>query len=150
MLGKLLRSLESSGQADNTWILLWSDHGWHLGKEHWGKDDGIERHVPLIIVPPEIGAPEEFEPGTVCDELVNPIDLYPTLIDTSEIFQKTRNWMWQSPPLVVNPNADWSDHTVTTFGRGNHAITGKRWRYIQYFDGSAEPGDRSRDPLRVA
>ena len=49
-------------------------------------------------------------------------------------------------PLVNNPDCEWSNHTVTTFGRGNHAITSKRWRYIQYFDGSAELYDRSKDP----
>lgn len=48
--------------------------------------------------------------------------------------------------MVADPKADWSDHTVTTFGRGNHSISGKRWRYIQYFDGSAELYDRERDP----
>lgn len=77
MLGKLLHSLESSGQADNTWILLWSDHGWHLGeKEHWGKATGWYRatRVPLIIVPPEKGAPEGFVPGSVCNQPVNLID----------------------------------------------------------------------------
>ena len=149
MLGKLLHSLESSGQADNTWILLWSDHGWHLGeKEHWGKATGWYRatRVPLIIVPPENGAPEGFQPGSVCDQPVNLIDLYPTLIGIGSLPKNDQLDGQSLVPLVANPNADWSDHTVTTFGRGNHAITGKRWRYIQYFDGRAELYDRDRDP----
>lgn len=149
MLGKLLHSLESSGQADNTWILLWSDHGWHLGeKEHWGKATGWYRatRVPLIVVPPEKGAPEGFAPGSVCDQPVNLIDLYPTLIDIGKLPENAQLDGQSLIPLVANPKADWSDHTVTTFGRGNHSITGKRWRYIQYFDGSAELYDRERDP----
>lgn len=149
MLGKLLHSLESSGQADNTWILLWSDHGWHLGeKEHWGKATGWYRatRVPLIIVPPEKGAPEGFVPGSVCNQPVNLIDLYPTIIDIGNLPDKSQLDGQSLVPLVADPKADWSDHTVTTFGRGNHSISGKRWRYIQYFDGSAELYDRERDP----
>ena len=149
MLGKLVHSLESSGQADNTWILLWSDHGWHLGeKEHWGKATGWYRatRVPLMIVPPENGAPKGFTPGSVCHQPVNLIDLYPTLIDIGNLPENSHLDGQSLVPLVASPKSVWTGHTVTTFGRGNHAITGKRWRYIQYFDGSGELYDRDRDP----
>ena len=64
-IGRLLAALDQSGAANNTWIVLWSDHGWHLGeKEHWGKWTGWERstRVPLMIVPPKRLA-KQFAPG---------------------------------------------------------------------------------------
>ena len=149
LIGKLLGALRESSHADNTWIVLWSDHGWHLGeKEHWGKATGWHRstRVPLLIVPPASVAPDGFEPGTICARPVNLIDLFPTLAEISGHPAGAEIAGRSLLPLIANPQAKWSDHTVTTFGRGNHAISTPRWRYIQYFDGSAELYDRKTDP----
>jgi len=149
LVGSLVDALDGSSAADDTWVVLWSDHGWHLGeKEHWGKATGWYRatRVPLLIVPPKANPPEGFVPGRECERPVNLIDLFPTITAMAGLPAKNgvegRNLL----PLVANPDAKWSEHTVTTFGRGNHAITTERWRYIQYFDGSAELYDRKTDP----
>ncbi|MEM7010944.1 MAG: sulfatase [Verrucomicrobiota bacterium] len=149
LLGQLLGALEKSPHAANTWIVLWSDHGWHLGeKEHWGKATGWFRatRVPLMIVPPKNSAPDGFEPDGRCDHPVNLIDLFPTIVDM--VGEPARDDLEGTSllPLVAKPDAKWNDHTVTTFGRGNHAISTKRWRYIRYFDATEELYDRATDP----
>ena len=149
LLGGLFNELERSQHANNTWILLWSDHGWHLGeKDHWGKATGWFRatRVPLIIVPPPSVRGDGFQSGTKCDQPVNLIDLFPTVVEMAGLSPSDELEGQSLLPLVRNPDSPWKDHTVTTFGRGNHAITAKRWRYIQYFDGSAELYDRATDP----
>ena len=149
LIGGLLRELDRSEHAKNTWIVLWSDHGWHLGeKDHWGKATGWFRatRVPLMIVPPLSAMPNGFHAGSKCDQPVNLIDLFPTIAEMAGLKPDIGLEGTSLLPLVGNPDSDWLDHTITTFGRGNHAITTKRWRFIQYFDGSAELYDRSKDP----
>ncbi len=149
LLGRLIESLEQSEHSQNTWIVLWSDHGWHLGeKDHWGKATGWYRstRVPLMIVPPTSVKLSGFRPGSQCDQPVNLIDLFPTIANIAGLPTSEDLSGKSLLPLVANPTTRWPDHTVTTFGRGNHAITTQRWRYIQYFDGSAELYDRDSDP----
>ncbi|MEM9643748.1 MAG: sulfatase, partial [Planctomycetota bacterium] len=83
-IGRLIDELDRGTLGDNTVIMLWSDHGWHLGeKQHWGKWTGWERstRVPLIVIPPRRDAGEYAAGGSRCDEPVSLIDLYPTLVD---------------------------------------------------------------------
>jgi arylsulfatase A-like enzyme len=149
LIGGLLDEFDRGQHAENTWIVLWSDHGWHLGeKDHWGKATGWFRstRVPLMIVPPRSAKPDGFKPGTRCDQPVNLIDLFPTVAAMAGLEPGDGLEGRSLLPLVSDPDSDWPDYTVTTFGRGNHAITTRRWRFIQYFDGSAELYDRSTDP----
>ena len=99
-----------------------------------------------MIVPPPAARPAGFRPGTRCDKAVNLIDLFPTVIAMAGLEPSNELEGASLLPLVNDPESAWTDHTVTTFGRGNHAITTKRWRFIQYFDGSAELYDRATDP----
>lgn len=151
-IGKVVDALDASPHRDNTLVVLWSDHGWHLGsKEHWGKFTGWERstHVPLIIVPPPamLKDIEGFAAGTTCSLPVSLIDLYPTLMELLEI-APPGDLDGQSlvGPMIQGDSAAWRDHTVTTFGRGNHAIRTDRWRFIHYFDGSRELYHMENDP----
>lgn len=149
LLGKLIEALDRGPHAGNTWIVLWSDHGWHLGeKQHWGKATGWYRatRVPLMIVPPRDSPPVGFQAGQPCDHPVNLLDLFQTITDMTGLPAKDGVEGRSLLPLVSDPGADWDDHTVTTFGRGNHAITTKRWRYIRYFDATEELYDRRVDP----
>lgn len=78
-IGKVLDALDTLGLADSTVVVLWGDHGWHLGDSQlWGKHALFERslHAPLIIRAPGIG-----QPGQRSDALVETLDLYPTLVD---------------------------------------------------------------------
>ena len=148
-IGKVIDALDSSDFAENTWIVLWSDHGWTLGeKSHWGKQDlwRGSGHVPLIIVPPKNTRPKGFKPGTRCNAPVNLLDLYPTLIDMCELPERSELEGQSLLPLVHDPDAKCSEATVMTVGRGSHAVCDRRWRYIHYYDGSEELYDHRVDP----
>ncbi len=148
-VGKVVDALDRSEQADNTWIVLWSDHGWSLGeKEHWGKHDpwrGSLR-VPLVIVPPRGAPPRGFAPGSRCDAPVSLLDLYPTLIDACGLPMRSELEGRSLLPLVGDPRREWTRHVVASVGRGTHSVFTERWRYIRYFDGSEELYDLEVDP----
>lgn len=149
LVGQLLTALQGSEFAENTLVVLWSDHGWHLGeKEHWGKATGWLRstRVPLIIVPPKNAAPAGFTPNSISERVVNLLDLAPTLADFAAIPLREA-WEGNSLlPLIGNPAQDWQEYTHTTFGLGNHTVSTARWQYIHYFDDTAELYDIQRDP----
>jgi arylsulfatase A-like enzyme len=149
LVGRLIETLDDSAYADNTWIILWSDHGWALGeKEHWGKHTPWAEsvRVPLIIVPPRSAWPKGFRPGTRCDAMVNLLDLYPTLIEACGLPMREELEGRSLVPLVRDPQTPWSEATVTTVGRSTHSVCTKNWRYIHYFDGSEELYDLKSDP----
>ncbi len=78
-VGKVLDALDRTGLAENTVVVLWGDHGWHLGEQQvWGKHAPFERALrsPLIV-----RAPGVTGGGTVCPTPVETIDLYPTLVE---------------------------------------------------------------------
>jgi arylsulfatase A-like enzyme len=78
-VGKVLDALDSLGLTDSTIVVLWGDHGWHLGDSQiWGKHALFERtvHSPLIIRAPGIA-----RAGARCEALVETLDIYPTLVD---------------------------------------------------------------------
>lgn len=149
LVGNLMAALEKSPYADNTLVVLWSDHGWHLGeKEHWGKATGWYRstRIPLLIIPPKNQTPEGFKAHSESARMVNLLDLAPTLAEMTNIPGK-KDWQGNSlVPLIQNPDQEWQEYTHTTFGRGNHTISTPRWQYIHYFDGTAELYDLERDP----
>jgi len=148
-VGKLLDALENSPYSDNTLIIFWSDHGWHLGeKEHWGKFTPWERsvHTSMIIVPPKKYQPKGFIPGTRCDALVSLLDIYPTLLEMCHLEPKTDLEGQSLLPLLMNPDTAWNFPQVTTIGIGNHSVRTKNWRYIKYFDGTEELYDHRSDP----
>ena len=149
LIGNIIAALEESGHADNTLIVMWSDHGWHLGeKEHWGKATGWYRstRIPLVIVPPRKSPPAGFEPGLDSLRLVNLLDLAPTIADFTGV-PMLDQWEGNSlKPLVSDPDRDWQEYTITTFGLGNHTVSTERWQYIHYFDGSEEFYDLQNDP----
>ncbi len=82
-VGKLLSQLEASGVSDNTVVILWGDHGWHLG-EHavWGKHTLFEESLrsPLIVSYPGIS-----EPGKSTNSMVETIDIFPTLCELAHL-----------------------------------------------------------------
>lgn len=143
MVGRLLDKLDATGRADNTIIVLWSDHGYHLGDKEccvkftlWEKAN----RVPFIIV-----APSVTKPGTVCERPVSLVDIYPTLIELAGLPAKADNDGRSLIPLLKDPNRKWTPALMTE-GPGNHAVRTDRWRYIRYSDGVEELYDHSKDP----
>jgi arylsulfatase A-like enzyme len=142
-IGRLIDALEKSSYSTNTIIIFFSDHGFNLGeKQHWTKSVLWEEStkVPLIIVAPGI-----TKPNTTCERTVSLMDIYPTLITLCNFHQKDSLEGIDISPLLKNPNQKWNHPSVSTMGRGNHAIRTERWRYIRYNDNSEELYDHSTD-----
>jgi len=159
LVGRVIDALDKSPHADNTWIILWSDHGWSLGeKEHWGKHVPWRESVrmPLMVIPPKNALPKGFTAGVRCNARVSLLDLYPTLLDacslpTPPALPLARGGAVRLEgksllPLVANPAAEWNNAVVSTVGRATHSVSTDRWRYIRYFDGSEELYDLRDDP----
>ena len=148
-IGRLLDALDRSGSAENTWIVLWSDHGWHLGeKEHWGKWTAWERstRVPLILVPPNTQSARYSKAGARCDQPVSLIDLYPTLMDVCGVEAPNGLHGQSLADLLRDPAQETERVVVTMFDEGNSSVRSKRWRYIRYKDGNEELYDMIDDP----
>ena len=117
-------------------------------KEHWGKHTPWRNstQVPFIIVPPKGKSIGDFKPGTKCNQPVNLLDIYPTLVEMANLPKKEGLSGKSLLPLIENPNSEWDEATVTTIAHGNHAIHTKTWSYIHYYDGSEELYNIKNDP----
>ncbi len=142
-IGRLLDALDRSPHKENTIIVLWGDHGWHLGeKQHWRKFALWEEatRMPYIWV-----APGVTKPGGVCNRTVDLMSLYPTLCDLCGISIPKHVEGESIKALLADPGAMWNRPAVTTFHRNNHAVRTERWRYIHYADGGEELYDHDKD-----
>ncbi len=143
-IGRLLDGLENSPARDNTIVVLWGDHGWHLGeKQHWRKFALWEEatRVPLIIA-----APGVTKANTLCKRPVDLMSLYPTLCDLSGIDIPKHIEGKSIRQLLEQPDAKWDGVAVTTHGYKNHTVRDQRWRYIRYANGDEELYDHGADP----
>lgn len=144
MVGRLLKALNDGPLAKNTVIILWSDHGYHLGqKQHWEKFSLWEQttRVPLIIA-----APGKFKVGEKCKQAVSLLDIYPTLNELCGLTAKNGLSGRSLVPLLKNPEKETGRAVLITQGFNNHAVRSKDWRYIRYADGSEELYDQVNDP----
>ncbi|MBI9072954.1 MAG: sulfatase [Melioribacteraceae bacterium] len=142
-VGRVLDALDNSPYADNTIVVLFSDHGFHLGeKERWAKrsiwQDG--EGTPLIIAGPGIVK------GGVCDKPVQLLDIYPTLIELTGQQPNPKHEGNSLKLLLENPTISWPFTARSSFGPENVAIVSEHYRYIHYSDGSEELYDRLNDP----
>ncbi len=153
-IGRLLEALEREGLAERTIVVVWSDHGYHLG-EHggvWQKRTLFEEsaRTPLFI-----RAPGARGNGRVCRRVVELVDLYPTLADLCGL-TPPRNLAGRSlRPLLDDPEAEWREAAVTQILRpgDGQPVMGRslrtaRWRYTEWNEGAAgaELYDHDSDP----
>lgn len=144
LVGRLMEALDKSAYKDNTVIVFWGDHGWHLGeKEHWRKFALWEEatRAPLIWVAPGI-----TKPDSVCERTVDFMSIYPTLMDLCGIAKPAHVEGPSIKPLLADPKAKWDLPAITTFGHQNHAVRTEGWRYIRYANGDEELYDEAADP----
>jgi arylsulfatase A-like enzyme len=152
MLGRVLDALEAGPHRDNTIVVLWSDHGWHLGeKQHWQKFTGwrVCDRVPLMVRVPKgaPGLPDGTRAGSICARPVNLVDLFATLTDLCGLPQKEGISDHSLVPLLKNPEAEWDHAAITQInGPDSYAISTKSWRLIHYSNGDEELYDIANDP----
>lgn len=142
-VGEVLNALEASPYAKNTIIVLWSDHGYHIGeKNRFAKHSLWEEatRVPLIIAGP--GLPAQQISGAPVELL----DLYPTLLDLCGLAPNPANEGNSLKPLLENPDAGWPHAALTTYGRNDHAVRTADFRFIHYENDAAELYDHRTDP----
>lgn len=151
MLGRVLDALESGPNTDNTIVVLWSDHGWHLGeKQHWQKYTAwrVCTRVPLMVRVPE-GTPglrKGTKAGTVSDQPVNLLSLFPTLTELAGLPTKADNDGPSLVPLLENPQSDWKHVSLTHLSNpGSYGLSAKDWRYVHYSNGEEELYDTIND-----
>lgn len=142
-IGRVIEALDASEHADNTIIVLWSDHGQHLGeKKHWRKQALWEEstRVPLFFSYP--GMPQR---GLRNDNPVSLIDLYPTLSALTGLPEQDLDGI-SLRKLLDDPDAGRGRPVLSTRYPRNHAIRSQDWRYIRYRDGTEELYDHRVDP----
>ncbi len=143
-VGRMLDALDKSPYRDNTIIVFWGDHGWHLGeKEHWRKFALWEEatRAPFIWV-----APGVTKSNGVCDRTVDFMSIYPTLCDLCGLPTPKHVEGASIKSLLADPKSAWDRAALTTHGFQNHAVRTEEYRYIRYADGSEELYDESKDP----
>lgn len=142
-VGRILAALEKAGLADNTIVVVWGDHGWHLGeKAKTGKNTLWDRgtKVPLIFAGPGVS------PHGRCTRPAELLDIYPTLIDLCGLTPRDDLEGISLLPQLRDATAERERPAITSHNQGNHGIRTERWRYIRYADGSEELYDMVADP----
>lgn len=144
-VGRVIDTLDRSPHADDTIVVLWSDHGWHLGEKlHWRKFALWEEatHNPMAFVVPGL-----TDRRGRCDEAVELLDIYPTLTELCGLQPREELEGISLVPQLEDPAAERERPAVTTFHWNNHSVRDERWRYISYHVGSEELYDHSKDEL---
>jgi len=142
-VGIVLEALKSSPHAENTLIVLWSDHGFHLGeKQHWAKRTLWEEstRVPLLFAGPNI------QPGEACPEPASLLDIYPTLVELCTLPANPHLEGLSLVPQLNEPTIPRDRPAITSSYFGNHSIRSRDWRLISYHDGATELYDHRTDP----
>ncbi len=142
-VGKVLDALRESEYADNTVVVLWSDHGYHVGeKNRFAKQSLWERSARSVLMfkVPRMGG------GGRCDAPVQLLDMYPPLLALCGLPANPQNEGHSLLPLLNDPNAAWDHIAFTSYGQGNLSMRSRTHRYIVYEDGSEELYDMTKDP----
>jgi len=143
-IGRLLEAFDKSAYKENTIIVLWCDHGWHLGeKQHWRKFALWEEatHAPLIWV-----APGVTQPGGRCERTIDFMTIFPTLCDLAGLPIPAHVQGKSIRTLLADPKAAWDQPAVTTYMFNNHTARTEDWRYIRYANGDEELYHDAEDP----
>lgn len=157
-VGRLLQAIEQLGLAQDTIVVFWSDHGYHLGEHNgiWQKRTLFEQcaRSPLIV-----RAPKAKGNGTASRRVVEFVDIYPTLMELAALTPKHKLAGRSLLPLLRDPLAPWDGHAITQVLRPADkrlakpvmgcSIRTDRWRYTEWGEGvhGVELYDHYSDPM---
>ncbi|WP_236973815.1 sulfatase [Membranihabitans maritimus] len=144
LVGEIINELKQSIYNKNTVVVLWSDHGWHLGtKNHWHKQTLWEEctKIPFII-----RAPNASGNGQLCDKPVDMVNVFPTLAALANLPAKKDIDGYDMTSLLEDPKSSWGYPAITEIGIGNVSVRSDKWRYILYNDGTEELYNSQSDP----
>ena len=143
-IGEVIKALEDSPYAKNTIIVLWSDHGQHLGeKRHFRKQALWEEatKVPLFFK-----VPNNKSNGQRSDQVVSLLDIYPTLTELCNLPKVLPLEGESLVPLLNSPDKKIDRSVLISWYYKNHAVRSNDWRYIHYRDGGEELYNHKTDP----
>ncbi len=141
-VGRLMQALDDLKLRENTIVILWGDHGWHLGEHNfWGKHNvmHLATNAPMIIAGPKIKA------GQRSNRLVEFVDIYPSLCDLAGITTKNKGLQGISfKQLLDKPNRPWKKAAFSKFGPAVSVIT-DRYNYAEFKNGEKMLYDLEND-----
>ena len=148
-VGRVIDALDQGPHAEDTNIILFSDHGYHIGEK-----DRVSKHslweestrVPLVVVPAKLKAVGFKESGKACSKPVGLIDLYPTMLEMCDLPPNKKNEGMSLVPLLRDPSKEWRFAILTTYARENHSLRSEHYRYLRLEDGAEEFYDHQTDP----
>ncbi|AWB68959.1 iduronate-2-sulfatase [Saccharobesus litoralis] len=157
-LGRVIDALKVTGLDKNTIVVLWGDHGYHLGDHgSWTKHSNYEQatHIPLLMVVPGV-----TEPGSVTKQITETVDIYPTLAELAGIsIPKTQQAIDGTSmlPVLQNANKRLRDHAYHVWRNPRYtglAIRTERYRLVKWLSNKGlepiiELYDYQQDPLET-
>ena len=142
-IGRIINKLDELNLRKNTVIILWGDHGWHLGEHNfWGKHNvmHLSSRSPLIVSTPR------GRPNQTCDRPVEFVDIYPTLLDLAGIKSANKGLEGTSFKILLQrPRSLWKKAAFSRYGPAISVVTPK-FNYIQYRSGEKMLFDLISDP----
>jgi len=142
-VGRLLQTLDELELRDNTIVILWGDHGWHLGEHNfWGKHNvmHLATRSPMMIAGPGVNARGE------CNRLVEFVDIYPALCELAGIQTVNKGLQGKSfVPLLTNPALPWKKEVFSRYGPARSVIT-EQYNYVEFRSGQNMLYDLKNDP----
>jgi arylsulfatase A-like enzyme len=148
-VARVLDALEASGLSDETIVVLWSDHGYHIGEKAISGKNSLWRHstrVPLIISVPDGLTQVDVPEGSKCQQPAELLDLYPTLAELAGLPIPAGQEGLSLVPQLSDPASERQRPAICSHNAGNHSVCDTRWRYIVYADGAEELYDTQADP----
>lgn len=142
-VGEVIQALEQSEYKDNTIIVLFSDHGYHMGEKNTFQKQSLWEESslsPLIFSGPGI------LPGQRSTRVVSLLDIYPTLLELCQLPANHKNEGHSLLPLIENPRLNWQHPAITSWKGNNFAVQDQQYRYIRYSDQTEELYDHTNDP----
>ncbi len=146
-VGRVIDKLKESGLAENTIIVVWGDHGWHLGdKSIWGKHTSFERALNSTFM---VITPDMKRPGRSTDELIASIDIYPTICELAGIEVPKDIEGVSFVDQINSPTARSNREYVVSYWTNEMSVRNKRYRFAIHKDKNREAimlFDHKKDP----
>ena len=145
-VGTVLDELEALGLSDNTIVVVWGDHGWHLGDHTiWGKHTTFERSLKSVLI---MRTPGMEQPGVPADGIVETLDIYPTLAELAGLEAPADLTGSSLVPLLEDPRHPGKDGAFG-YWRGRQTLRTDRYRITEHEGGEVELYDHEADPYET-
>jgi arylsulfatase A-like enzyme len=135
-VGKLMDELEKQGLAENTIVVVWGDHGWHLG-DHlvWGKHAIFDRTLKSTFMVKVPG----MKNGKTIDKIVSTTDIYPTLMELCGTPVNHKISGLSLTGLMTNPNDKEWRNTAYSYWRNGYTVRTEDYRLMKYYRKQVPP-----------